>query len=688
MIVTAKTNQHRPVLLAGRIAWVVGLVLLLILVIWRLLTGIYVQDVANGYLVGLSLPSVTPFVSSDTFFLYLTILSHSALALFWLVAALVFWRKPQDWIALLVSSVLLLMPITLTLEGGDAPWQTLLTFLGLAFFFLLLFVFPDGRFIPQTTLSRFLLGLIILLTPFLSFAMISAFQPEYAPDEQGYFAFMFMLGVIMLSGVSSQLYRYRYIANPSQRQQTRWVLFGLSSLLVWISWWLLLWATDLLAVLGISESTQALIGLHINIFVPLLLPVTFGVAILRHGLWSSTPLINRALVYGMLSAIIIILYIFLVGALGVLFQTRGSLLIALLATGVVAVIFQPLRSRLQQSANRLMYGERDDPVGVLTRLASQLETAESTEALLPNMVESIAAALKLPYVAIWLPETEGERWRKAASVGEQPRHTEMLPIRYNNQEIARLLVAPRSPGEQLSQADKRLLGNITLLVATTIRALQLNEQLQQSRQNLVATREEERRRIRRDLHDGLGPVLASITLQAGTAMDLVRSDPAEATALLQKITAKAQKSVIEIRHLVYGLRPPALDELGLEGAIGQFISSMGPGDLLFTIETPDELPTLPAAVEVAAYRIVQEAITNIVNHAQATSCFVRLTGENELCLEITDNGIGLPDGRSTGIGLRSMRERASELGGACWIESAPGGGTKVFARLPLVDPKE
>jgi signal transduction histidine kinase len=264
----------------------------------------------------------------------------------------------------------------------------------------------------------------------------------------------------------------------------------------------------------------------------------------------------------------------------------------------------------------------------------------------------------------------------------------MLPIRYNNQEIGRLLVAPRSPGEQLSQADNQLLGNIALLVATTIRALQLNEQLQQSRQNLVAAREEERRRIRRDLHDGLGPVLASITLQAGTAMELVRSDPDEATALLQKITTKAQFSVSDIRRLVYGLRPPTLDELGLEGAIGQFISSMGPGDLRFTIETPEKLPALPAAVEVAAYRIVQEAVTNIVNHAQATSCFVRLTIENELSLEITDNGIGLPDGRSTGIGLRSMRERASELGGACWIESAPAGGTKVFAQLPLVDPKE
>jgi hypothetical protein len=374
----------------------------------RLLTGAFVQEVANEYLVGLSLPVVTTFVSSDTFFLYLTVVRHSTLTLFWMVAALVFWRRPHDWIALLLSSVLLVMPVTL--GGGDAPWQSLLTFLGMAFFFMLLFLFPDGRFIPQTSLSRNLLGLTILITPFLSFVILSAYLPRYTPAEQGYGALMSTVGIIMICGVASQVYRYRSEANAVRRQQTRWVLFGLSLQLIWILWGLL-FITGLLDSIELSVSAQALIGLHINIFVPLLIPMTSGVAMLRNGLWDIDPLVNRALVYGTLSTVIVILYIIIVGALGVFFQARGSLLIALLATGVAAFVFQPLRGWLQQSVNRLMYGERDDPVGVLTRLASQLEMAETTDTLLSNMVEDIATALKLPHVSIWLPEKELNRGR-------------------------------------------------------------------------------------------------------------------------------------------------------------------------------------------------------------------------------------------------------------------------------------
>jgi signal transduction histidine kinase len=276
----------------------------------------------------------------------------------------------------------------------------------------------------------------------------------------------------------------------------------------------------------------------------------------------------------------------------------------------------------------------------------------------------------------------------ASSGGEISPGVEKISIRYKNQEMGLLVVAPRSPGEILSQGDKQLLENIAQLVATTIRTLQLNEQLQQSRRQLVTAREEERRRIRRDLHDGLGPVLASLTLQADTAMDLVRNDPDEAVALLQKILTKAQKSVIDIRHLVYGLRPPALDELGLEGAIHQFISSLGPGDLSFTVEMSGNLSALPAAVEVATYRIAQEAVNNVVSHSRATSCIVRLTLDDELCLEITDNGTGLPDDRRMGIGLQSMRDRAAELGGTCGIQTTLSGGTRVFARLPLNEAKE
>jgi len=203
----------------------------------------------------------------------------------------------------------------------------------------------------------------------------------------------------------------------------------------------------------------------------------------------------------------------------------------------------------------------------------------------------------------------------------------------------------------------------------------------------VTAREEERRRIRRDLHDGLGPVLASLTLQTDMTVDLVYSDPDEAVTILKKMRAKAQTAVADIRLLVHGLRPPALDELGLEGAIRQYLASLEPNELKFTVDIPETLPALPAAVEVAAYRIAQEAISNVTSHAQATAGTVRLTVDGELSLEVIDDGLGLPEDRSLGIGLHSMSERAAELGGTCIVENLPTRGVRVIALLPINDPE-
>jgi signal transduction histidine kinase len=683
---SSKNGHHSSgIFRTVRVVWAAVFILLLTLAVARLAGGV-IQAVAGEYLVGLGQPAVPSYIPHESFYLYLIALRYAALAVFWLVALLIFWRRPDDWIASLVSWVLLLTPFSLVLGGEDAPWETMLTFLGLALFLLLLFIFPNGRFIPQSTTGRILLLSILLVAPFLAVALIVILRLDYPPEEQGYFAFLFALAAAIACGVASQVYRFRFVANSAERQQTRWVLFGLSAQLVWILWGLLFAALLLSDI--INESIWALLTLHINILVPLMIPATFGIAMLRDGLWKIDPLINRVFVYATLTAIIVSLYILIVGALGALFQSRGGLLVALVATGAVAVIFQPLRDRLQKAANRLMYGERDDPVGMLTRLAKQNEMADDLETILPALVETVAVSLKFPYVAILLPGENGEAWKTAANVGKRPARVELVPLRYENREIGRLEVAPRSSRERLAEADRLLLVNIAQLAATTIRTLELNEQLKQSRRQLVAAREEERRRIRRDLHDGLGPVLAALTLQADTAVDLVYDDPDEAVTVLKKIRTRAQTAVVDIRHLVYGLRPPALDELGLTGAIRQYMTSLEPNDLTFTVEVPDLLPVLPAAVEVAAYRIAQEAISNVTRHAQASLCAVSLFLDGDLCLEIIDDGIGIPEDRSPGIGLLSMQERAAELGGTCMIESPSGGGARVLARLPINGQKE
>ena len=209
------------------------------------------------------------------------------------------------------------------------------------------------------------------------------------------------------------------------------------------------------------------------------------------------------------------------------------------------------------------------------------------------------------------------------------------------------------------------------------------EDLQRSRERLVTAREEERRRLRRDLHDGLGPQLAGITFRLHIARQVLRHDPDAADAALGDLMTRTQETVDDIRRLVDGLRPPALDDLGLVAALREAATNAARAALDVDVEAPERLPPLPAAVEVAVYRIAQEALTNVVRHAEARRCAVRLWLDGALCLEVQDDGRGLPAGHRRGVGLVSMRERAAELGGACTVEPRPGGGTRVQATLPL-----
>ena len=176
-------------------------------------------------------------------------------------------------------------------------------------------------------------------------------------------------------------------------------------------------------------------------------------------------------------------------------------------------------------------------------------------------------------------------------------------------------------------------------------------------------REEERRRLRRDLHDGVGPTLASMAQRIDAATYIVRDNPDEAIALLQGLKGQVRSTLADIRRLVYALRPPALDELGLLAAVREHAAQVAGGsDLQVLVEAPEALPPLPAAVELAAYRIALEALTNVVRHAQARTCRIRFAVVNAdsrpgLRVEICDDGVGLPADHCVGVGLTSMRER-------------------------------
>lgn len=360
------------------------------------------------------------------------------------------------------------------------------------------------------------------------------------------------------------------------------------------------------------------------------------------------------------------------------------MLISLPATTTITVLFQPLRERLQRAVNHLMYGERHDPYAVIARLGQRLEATFAPEAVLPAIVETIATTLKFLYAAISL-RNETNSDSMVTVYGHAANALERFPLVYQHELIGVLIVASRVGDSRLSNADRNLLETLADQAATAAYAVRLTSALQHSREKLVTAREEERRRIRRDLHDGLGPALASMTLQLDAALNSLYSEPQWSAELLLDLKTQTRDALADIRRLVYALRPPALDELGLMGALREQISHYDLSEgLAITLNVPTPLPPLSAAVEVAIYRIVTEALTNIVKHARATRCSVKIDpAEHQIEIQIQDDGVGIAEGASAGIGLNSMRERAVELGGTFVIESRQAHGTQIVARLPL-----
>jgi signal transduction histidine kinase len=257
--------------------------------------------------------------------------------------------------------------------------------------------------------------------------------------------------------------------------------------------------------------------------------------------------------------------------------------------------------------------------------------------------------------------------------------TIQVPLTHRDELVGQLLVEV-PPGRRLSAADTALLRDLARHAAVTVRAAQLADDLQTSRSSIVSAREEERKRLRRELHDGVGPSLAAILLKVEAARS--RRDALSRDALLTEIKLETKAAITEVRRAVDELRPPAIDELGLAGAIGQRAASLTTGDLVYEMRLAPNLPPLPAASEVAAFRIASEAMTNVARHSGATRCRVELRCDRGLELTVSDNGRGADRSSPPGVGWTSMVERAAELGGTCTIGARAAGGLVVHAMLP------
>jgi two-component system, NarL family, sensor kinase len=472
--------------------------------------------------------------------------------------------------------------------------------------------------------------------------------------------------VTLIGAVVAVAVRWRH-SRGLARQQLKWFVAAV---------------VTVVATVAIVGMLPPLAGGIIAAVAVMLVPAAVAVAVLRYRLYDIDVFVNRALVYTVTTTLLLGVYVAVVATSAGLFDlsTAG----AVVATGVVAVAFVPARAYIQRLVNRWLYGDRGDPAEALDRLGMRLDHLGQPDGLLDVLVSTIMEALRVPYLAV--VATDGA----SAAAGRRIGVPTQVPLVDRGVTVGTLEVGPRRPREALSRDDERLVDLLARQAAVVLHADQLQRDVSRSQFRLVAAVEDERRRLRRDLHDGLGPTLAGIALNAETISNLLaQSDvPAKVDERLDRIRHQAQSAAGDVRQLVYGLRPPALDELGLVGALRAHAASLdSPGGVSVVVDAHlDDDHDLPAAVEVAAFRIAVEALANARRHGAARCASLRLWQDDCLHVEVTDDGRGLSAAWEPGVGVTSMRERATQLGGTLHVDASPNGGTRVAATLPVHTP--
>ncbi|MEU6714970.1 sensor histidine kinase [Nonomuraea sp. NPDC046802] len=407
------------------------------------------------------------------------------------------------------------------------------------------------------------------------------------------------------------------------------------------------------------------------------IPFAIAFAVMRYRLYGIDTVISRAFVAAGLVAVVSAVY-FGAGALSGLLVSGFGEIGGIAAALFAGAFFQPLRRMLQRAVDRLLYGATGDPGVLAGRLTQAIRRGDPARAL-TSVVSVLRDGLAVEGVAVEVSDGE-PRYVESGRVGSDPRE---VPLIWHGERVGRLLVGPPGPRRFPAAHNERVLATLTPYAADVAHAVRMAADLQRSRERILSTREEERRRLRRDLHDGLGQTLSAMAMTINMARLSLKNSPDAADELLRELHTGMGAVTSDIRELVYGLRPPALDDLGLAKAVRDLAGQSSLGTEV-EVEVEGDLADLPAAVEVAVYRIVQEALTNIRRHAEASGARIVLQREQAvLRLLIADDGKGLPEARRAGVGLGSMRERAAELGGVCVVGGEPGAGTRVEVMLPV-----
>lgn len=466
-----------------------------------------------------------------------------------------------------------------------------------------------------------------------------------------------LLLIAALAGFVSVGLRFRR-ATGLAREQAAWVLFG---------------GLATVALVGLGQLVPyGGAGQYVSAAALLPLPMTLGVAVLRHGLWDIDTLLHRTVVHGALVVVLVSLHAAVVAGVSTVADDRQSN--PVLAAAVVAVAAMPAYARLRVAAGRLIFGNREEPWVIVAALADRFRAAPSVPDLIDDITTTLAERLRLGHVTIDLDEHAGSTRHPAAIAAFE------LPLERAGRDLGTLRARGRADGS-VGPTERRVLTDLAPHIAAAIEASVLADALHASRDEIVRAREEERRWLRGELHDGVGPTLAAVALELESTRDLV-GDHGPLDAQLDRLAARLNDVVADVRRVVDGLRPASLDDLGLVGAVEAQITRLSSAACPVSLSVDGPIPPLPAAVDLAVLRIVSEAVTNAVRHSRGTACHVLLTAvDDAIRVRVTDDGVGIGDA-PPGVGLASMRQRADELGGTFRVVASDG-GTTVEVRLPL-----
>ena len=573
------------------------------------------------------------------------------------LAGLLAWRVAQRRVPVFAATatiVLLLASCSAAwdpaAEGPPARAAIAVANISLA---VLLAVYPDGRFTPRW-----------IAVPALVEAGLQAgnLATGFAWEQLTWWPWHFLFTWPLLLG--GQLFRYVRRSSVAERERARWPLFALLTMVLGF----LLW-TIAVAAGAASEDANWLANLLLDLPAP-----AFAVGLLAPRLLDVDRLLRVVLGAGAW-ALTVGLVAWGVSVAAEAVAPDGAAWFTGVATAIVAV---PLAVGARRMADAVVSGRHPDALQSLVALGDRLSATVEPRAVAGEIVEGVTGALGLRYAGVL-----GDNGLAAASGELGDEETTRFPITYAGEELGELIVAPR-PGEaSLTESDRTVLAQICAQAAPALNSARVVTELVEARSRIVFAREEERKRLRRDLHDELAPTFAGLGLSAAAVEAFARAGDGRAADAAARLVTGLHAATRQLRDVAYDLRPPVLDDRGLVAAIRERVA--GPGSVpAVEVDAPEGRLVLPAAVESAALRIAQEAVANVRRHAAAARCSVTLGLEpGMLRLDVVDDGRGLPDRFRAGVGLGSMHERAAEVRGTVEVVRGPDGGTRVTARLPV-----